>query len=295
MYSVVLMAAMTATAEAPSFGGFWAKHCFWDDCYPARYGWVACGPGYNPIYPAPYNSCHGCGGYASSCFGWNSCHGCCGGCWSCGGGGGGFGALYTSCAGHTCYGCYGGGGIPLYAGIGYAGFGGYGNFGMYNTIPYFSAPMYATPTITDRHDGRGPVLLDPRPQAPSTLPFEQLPVRPKAVEEIKPPERKLGALPTTRAEVVLKVPAGAKVFIDGNLMKSTATERVFTTPALELGESYFYTVRVVADKNGREVEDIRRVTVRAGETSQLAFDGAADRGRPDERLIVDVNPTAPQR
>jgi hypothetical protein len=37
------------------------------------------------------------------------------------------------------------------------------------------------------------------------------------------------------------------------------------------------------------------VTVRAGETSRLAFDGPAERGRPDERLIVDVNPTAPQR
>ena len=34
MYSVVLMAAMTASAEAPAFGNFWANHCFWEDCHP---------------------------------------------------------------------------------------------------------------------------------------------------------------------------------------------------------------------------------------------------------------------
>lgn len=270
MYSVVLMAAMTTTAEAPGFGAFWSKHCFWDSCYPARYGWVNCGPGHRPYYPAPYWSCHGCGG-----------------CWSAGHGCGGWG-WHHGCYGHTCYGCYGGhfAHAGIYAGIGYQGFGAYGNFGMYGSIPVHGAPMYATPITQDGQ------------RAGERSPFETLPVRPKAVEEVKPPEKKSGSLPPlpsdTKAAVVVKVPAGAKVYIDGNLMKSTSAERTFTSPPLEPGESYYYTLRVVTEKDGKEVEDVRRVSVRAGEVSRLSFDSLFDRVRPDDRTIVEVTPR-PQR
>lgn len=271
MYSVVLLTAMTATAEAPGFGSFWSKHCFWDSCYPARYGWT-CGPGWGGYYPAPISSCHGCWsschGCWSSCHGcWSSCHGCwssCHGCWSsCHG-------CWSSCHGYTCYGCYGGG---LPHGIGYAGFGGFGNFGMYGAFPV-PPPSYGLP-------------FDPR--ATDAKPADPRPVEIKPIE-IPAPEKKALSVPSeTKAAVVVKVPAGAKVYIDNNLMKSTAAERVFTSPALEPGESYFYMVRVVAEKDGREVEEVRRVSVRAGERSELAFDTIFDKlDRPDDRAIVEA-------
>src|SRR5262245_37354872 len=59
MYSLVLLTAMSAAPETTSFGDIWAKKCFWEACHPARYGWVACGPGFQPYYPASYHSCHG--------------------------------------------------------------------------------------------------------------------------------------------------------------------------------------------------------------------------------------------
>ncbi len=67
MYSVVLMAALTAGAEAPD--------CWW------KHGCYSC------------NGCYGCAG-CYGCYGCNGCYGCHGGGWQCHG-----------CYG--CYGCHG--------------------------------------------------------------------------------------------------------------------------------------------------------------------------------------------
>ncbi len=312
MYSVVLMAAMTSTAEAPSFGDIWAKHCFWECCLPARYGWVPCGPGYSAIYPASYTSCNGWGGGwghgwgwghgCSSCYGCGGCYGGCGGCW-----GGCYGCGCGGCYGygwnHACgggyYNCYGGG--PAFtnpmAGVGYSGFGAYGNFGNYNSMPYVAAPVYDTPAFGGRP-------LDVPNQTPGTpIPAPTEPGRP--IKDIKPmrieplktftpsvtPNTPTSSTTRTKASVVVRVPEKAKVFIDGNLMQSTSTERKFTSPTIAAGESFYYTIRVVIEKDGKEVADTRRVTVKAGETSRLSFDNLFDRTRPEERTIVDANKT----
>lgn len=75
MYSLVMLAAMTTAPEVPQallcpvtpskYGGsFWLKHCFYDCCGPARYGWVNCwnkGFGYYPGGGRGF-----CGGCATS-------------------------------------------------------------------------------------------------------------------------------------------------------------------------------------------------------------------------------------
>ena len=106
MYSVVLMAAITAGSASPDFC------CFF-------------GGGHSYSCGGCYGGCYGgcCGGW--SCYG---CHGCYGGCWGCYGGGytsvgygGGFGGCYGGCQG--CVGCYGGG---CYGCVGYYGASSYG-------------------------------------------------------------------------------------------------------------------------------------------------------------------------
>lgn len=81
MYSVVLMAALTAGGEAPAchWGHGGCHGCY--GCSGCSGCWGCCGG----CYGGCYGGCHGCSG----------CWGCCGGCW------GG----YSSCYG--CYGCYG--------------------------------------------------------------------------------------------------------------------------------------------------------------------------------------------
>jgi len=280
MYSIVLMAAMTTAPDTAAFGDTWSKHCFWESCLPARYGWVACGPGYSAYYPASYTSCCGFGGqhfhhHQSSCHGCSSaCHGCyssCHGCGSCWGGA----SHYSGCGGGY-YSCYGGG-TNIFSGIGYSGFGAYGNFGNYGTVPVYAAP-YAVPMFNNA----APVEVRP---------MEARPIDSKPIIEIKPIDvkpLKTMAEPA-KAAVVVRVPTGAKVYIDGNLMQSRSAERTFTTPAIEPGNSYYYTLRVVVEKDGKEVEDVRRVSVKAGEISRLDFDNLFDRVRPEERVIVDSN------
>jgi uncharacterized protein (TIGR03000 family) len=104
MYSVILMAAMTAGGDAPACHyATPAVGCY--GCYGSGYGYGAYYGGYHSCYggscyggayyPA-YSNCYGCYG---SCFGYNGppssmCYGGCGGCW------GGFGTYtYTAPAG----------------------------------------------------------------------------------------------------------------------------------------------------------------------------------------------------
>lgn len=298
MYSVVLLAAMTATTEAPSFGShygssFWSNHCFWEDCWPARYGWT-CVPGSGGYYPAPVGSCHGYwnSGY-SSCNGcYSSCHGCyssCHGCYSSCQGYAPYQGCYSTCHGcyaYSAYGCYGGyggfgqgyGGFgPGYGGygpdhaIGYGNFSGYGNFGYFGAFPVTPPPTYGAPAST-------PVEI------------RSLEVRPTEIKpiEIKPIPKTLNMVPPANtATIVVNVSANAKVYIDDHLMKSTATERTFVSPELELGQSYYYMVRVVAEVDGNSVEEVKKVRVQAGERSLLAFEKIPESKRPDRRTYVE--------
>jgi uncharacterized protein (TIGR03000 family) len=98
-------------------------------------------------------------------------------------------------------------------------------------------------------------------QTPMALtPLDQIkPVTPPAVT----------AVPTTPAvaEIVVRVPAGAKVFVEDRVTTQTGTERHFETAALQAGRSYTYTLRAEQDQNSQT----KKVTVRAGETVQVTF------------------------
>jgi uncharacterized protein (TIGR03000 family) len=74
-----------------------------------------------------------------------------------------------------------------------------------------------------------------------------------------------------RARLIVEVPADAKLYIDEQLMKSTAAVRSFSTPTLEVGQSYYYDVRVEVVRDGKTYEGSRRVVVRAGEQIRASF------------------------
>jgi uncharacterized protein (TIGR03000 family) len=109
MYSVVLMAALSAGGSAPDCHG----HCH------------SCGGGYGGCYGG-YGGCYGgCyGGYGG---GYGGCYG---------GYGGGYGGCYGGYSYGSGYGCYGS----------YSCHGCYGCYGCYGCSGY--APMYGTPVMT---------------------------------------------------------------------------------------------------------------------------------------------------
>jgi uncharacterized protein (TIGR03000 family) len=80
-----------------------------------------------------------------------------------------------------------------------------------------------------------------------------------------------GAMAQRPALVKVHVPEGADVWFEKEKMPAGGTDRVFQSPPLTPGKMHIYTVRAKWNQAGREVEQVRIVGVRAGETAKLTF------------------------
>jgi uncharacterized protein (TIGR03000 family) len=348
MYSLVMLAAMTAGPDVPqawlctvtpsNYGStFWSKHCFYDCCAPARYGWVdcyskgfgaypggsrgfcgSCATSYGQFYHPSACGCAPCGGgYSARSCGKSSCGFC----------GYGWGicqpAYYTSvlgcppqvcappyanyternpCCTHGHF-AFDSGLIGHSSGVGYSGFGGYGNFGFYGGVPMmhppttanlppFPHPEYRSPAVIPT----GPAPMPPLPGVgtPSAIPPESLLPKPPAAPIPDAPKKDdkkkpMTARPTA-ATVVLSVPVGSTVTVEGHALSGTAGERTFRTPTLEPGREYEYTVRAVIEIDGRQEVETRQVTVVAGEISRASFEALFAKVDTNKRSIVDAKP-----
>jgi uncharacterized protein (TIGR03000 family) len=71
------------------------------------------------------------------------------------------------------------------------------------------------------------------------------------------------------ATLVVDLPADAILTVDGQRTISTSAERVFSTPALEPGREFAYTLEAKVYRAGQEKVIKQRVTVRAGEQTRV--------------------------
>jgi|SRR5579871_3923056 len=210
MYSVVLMAALTAGTSTPS----WCWGC--SGCHG---GWGGC-HGCHGLFSG-WHGCHGCYGCSGSgCHGiWYGCHtyagyGCY--CW-----GGCYGAYAAGCSGAGCYGCFGCHGMPA------------------------AAPSYMG-----------------APGAPGGGAPEQVPAPKKE-------EKKTTSL--NQARLIVELPADAKLYVDDRLMQTNSERRVFSSPRLEDGQTYYYILRAEVVRDGQTLSDTKRVLVRAGDVVEASF------------------------
>jgi len=67
----------------------------------------------------------------------------------------------------------------------------------------------------------------------------------------------------TSAHITLRVPADAQVWFDGKATKQTGTLRQFNSPPLTPGKKFVYEVRVRSMKDGKPIEEKRRIKVEA--------------------------------
>jgi uncharacterized protein (TIGR03000 family) len=74
------------------------------------------------------------------------------------------------------------------------------------------------------------------------------------------------------AEIVVRLPAAAKVFVEDRPTKLTGPERRFETAALKPGKMYTYEIKVETDRDGKTVSQIKRVSVKAGESVSVKFE-----------------------
>jgi len=162
----------------------------------------------------------------------HSCSGCYGGSSGCHGGG------YGGCHGGGYGGCYGGGGYGgcYGGGGGYGGcYGGGGGYGGCYGGGYGGGGMYVEP-----------------------------------IKKMPGVDKKEGPI-AAPANIVVNLPAGSKLSIDGYVSNQSSSTRYLVTPTLQPGQEYTYTLVAESVQNGQPVQQTQKVTVRAGETSPVSF------------------------
>jgi uncharacterized protein (TIGR03000 family) len=262
MYSVVLMAAIASGTATPDFGHRWGCH---GGFFGGRHG---------------CNGCYG-GGGCSGCSGGWGCSGCYGGC-ACSGcyaNGSSYSSCYAGYASCNCYGYSGGGwwGSGCYAGYGCygAGAGCYGwggnGWGCYGCQAgaavwscggcYGGGSGYGMP-----HSG-GIIV-------PGTMvtPGGGIPERvgPPDVNNKKGKDNN-GDEVSGRGRLVVELPEDARLYIDEQPMKTTSGRRVFQTPPLAAGQTYYYLLRAEVTREGRTQRETVRVLIRPGRESYATF------------------------
>ena len=87
-----------------------------------------------------------------------------------------------------------------------------------------------------------------------------------------------GVFRTKRATGVLavRVPADARVFVNGLETSSTGSYRQYASRNLKPGSSYNYEVRAEVVRNGEPVTETKTATISAGNSAELAFDFGGD-------------------
>lgn len=73
------------------------------------------------------------------------------------------------------------------------------------------------------------------------------------------------------ALLAVRVPADARVFVNGMLTRTPGVYRQYVSRGLVPGSDYTYEVRVEVARNGRTYNDVRTVHLRAGGSTELAF------------------------
>jgi uncharacterized protein (TIGR03000 family) len=78
--------------------------------------------------------------------------------------------------------------------------------------------------------------------------------------------------PADTAKLYVALPADAKLTIDGMPTASTSESRIFESPSLTPGKTYYYVLEATVVRDGRTETVTKEVTVRAGEDSRVKIE-----------------------
>jgi uncharacterized protein (TIGR03000 family) len=92
------------------------------------------------------------------------------------------------------------------------------------------------------------------------------------------------------AILIVKIAADAKLEVDGTSTTKTGTVRRFTTPPLEPGKKYYYTVKAIwAPSNYETFTRTRKVYLKAGEESEV--DLTKEDPKEPDKIVIRYVPT----
>src|SRR5260370_2256748 len=92
-----------------------------------------------------------------------------------------------------------------------------------------------------------------------------------APEPVLAPKKEDKSASLSQARLIVELPADAKLYVDDRLMQTTSERRVFNSPRLEQGQTYYYILRAEVVRDGQTLSDTKRVLVHAGEVIQASF------------------------
>jgi uncharacterized protein (TIGR03000 family) len=257
MYSLVMMTALTTAPSGPEFNGYF-RDLFRGSSSSASQS----------------NNCNGGGIFhgriiTALTFGGGGCTGSCTG--SCTGG---------SCTGRSlsCNGCSGS--IASHSCCG----GTIARASCFGSMPGGAPIEFGSPYATPMPAYYGPIV----PGFPILDPVR---VEGSYKNVLPAPSATAGQ----RATVTIRLPADARLSVDGVPLELTGAERVFTTPELPMGRDYAYGFKIEYDRNGRTLSESQKVTVTAGKTSTVAFDDltASAKPAPATSAAKPIEPTKP--
>lgn len=73
------------------------------------------------------------------------------------------------------------------------------------------------------------------------------------------------------ATLIVNLPADAQLTIGGKTTSSTSARRVFTSPTLQRGKTYSYTLKATVMRNGKEETVTKEIDVAAGRISRITL------------------------
>ncbi|MGL4554402.1 MAG: TIGR03000 domain-containing protein [Gemmataceae bacterium] len=243
MFSVVLFAALMAGENTADFhfrSCYGGAHSCYGGCYGSCYGWSS---------KAYYGGCYGSACHGGCHGGYSGCSGCIGSCY-----GGCTGSGYGGCSGSGCGGgCWG---AP------YAGYGSACGGGCFGGCGGFSSPAYGVPSGGCVGMPAGGCIGTPMMGAPvmeGGIPLGAAPAAAGSTE----------LAGGDRAKLIFKMPEGAKLFVEGQLIANAAEQKTFRSPVLDAGKTYTYSLRVEAEKDGEKLVGEKTVNVKAGRTEDV--------------------------
>ncbi len=78
--------------------------------------------------------------------------------------------------------------------------------------------------------------------------------------------------PANTAKLYVTLPADAKLTIDGTPTVSTSETRVFESPSLTPGKTFYYVLKATVIRDGKTETVTKEVTVRAGEDTRVRIE-----------------------
>ena len=291
MYSIVMLAAMSAAPEAPEFCCKTGHGCesYYAGCYGgcAGYDQSACG-GYGYGGGCCYSGGCGCGYGGGCCYSGNG-----GGCCICG----------CICKLLSCFCCCGKGG---YGGGCYGGGYGYGGYGYGGgggaVIAAFQAPkpnneavvivrvpegaklfangqptnlagaerIFATPDLTPGYDFNYTMSVEWTSNGETRTAKKQITVRAGHRTMVDFTERATSA-------VTVSLPPNSRLTVDGIDTRMTGGKHTFKTPEMPKGQPVSYEFRAEIERQGKKEVLTQKVAFKAGEPIEINFVEAAER------------------